>query len=195
MGFLRVWLTGYYSPDRLFEELRSRPAPHWGLFAQFLRGVLDSLVLYLPVYLMGRQPPTPSFLPFVPTEGYYLGLVWLAPVVLVAQMLVGAAVIHVLLRLLGRESDIDQIINIIGMAALIVGTVLIPWDWAMYALGVANQYVLGVTHLVIALWAIAIEAVGLNRILGVPVGLAIVLAITTIPVGLPFAVMFMRSPF
>jgi hypothetical protein len=195
MGFLRVWLTGYYSPNRLFEELRSKPAPHWGLFAQFLRGVLDSLLLYLPVYFMHREPPTPSFLPFVPTEGYYLALVWLAPVVLVAQMLMGAAVIHVLLRLLGRESDIDQIINIVGMAALIVGTVLIPWDWAMYALGVANQYVLGVSHLVIALWAIAIEAVGLKRILEVPVGLAIVLAITTIPVGLPFAVMFMRSPF
>jgi hypothetical protein len=94
-----------------------------------------------------------------------------------------------------RNSDIDQILNIIGMSALIVGAVLIPWDWAMYVLGVANQYFLGVTHLAISLWAVVIMVVGLRRLLSVPLGLGIILSIIPILVALPFAMMFMRSPF
>ncbi len=195
MSFLRTWLTGYFSPAKLIEHLRSKPAPQWGIFAQFLRGVLDSLLIYLPVALTGRVPPTPPYLSFVPTERYYFALIWMAPFVLLAELLLACVVIHVLLRLMGRHSDIDQIINIGGMSALIVGAILIPWDWAWFALGVADQYFLGISHLVISLWAVVIMAVGLRRILAVPLWLSIVLSIITIPVGLPFAMMFMRSPF
>jgi hypothetical protein len=144
---------------------------------------------------MGRIPPTPSFLSFFPTERYYFALVWLAPIILLVILLMQSIVIHVLLRLMGRQSDIDQIVNIIGMSALIVGAVLVPWDWAMYILGVADQYFLGITHLVISLWAVVLMVVGLRRLLSVPLGLSIVLSIIPIPVGLPFAIMFMRSPF
>jgi len=195
MSFLRAWLTGYYSPAQLIEHLRSKPAPHWGIFAQLLRGILDSLLLYLPASLMGRVPPTPSFLPFIPTQRYYYALIWMAPLVLLAELLMGSVVIHVLLRLMGRHSDIDQILNISGMSALVVGVVLIPWDWAWFALGVADQYFLGISHLVIDLWAVVIMVVGLRRILSVPPWLSIVLSIITILVQLPMAMMFMRSPF
>ena len=195
MSFLRAWLTGYYSPVQLIEQLRSKPAPQWGIFAQFLRGILDSLLIYLPVSLMGRVPPTHSFLSFVPTERYYTALIWMGPFVLLAEMLMGVVVIHVLLRLMGRHSDIDQIINIVGMSALIVGAVLIPWDWVWFALGGVDQYFLGISHLVISLWATVIMAVGLRRILSVPLWLGIVLSIISIPVQLPIAMMFMRSPF
>ena len=195
MSFLRAWLTGYVRPTQLIEHLRSKPAPQWGIFAQLLRGILDSLLIYLPVSLMGRVPPTPSFLSFVPTERYYFALIWMAPLVLLAVLLMGSVVIHVILRLMGRRSDIDQILNISGMSALIVGAVLIPWDWAWFALGLADQYFLGISHLVISLWAVIIEAIGLRRILSVPPWLSIVLSIITIPVALPFAIMFMRSPF
>jgi hypothetical protein len=195
MSFIRVWVTGYYSPTKLIEQLRSKPAPQWGIFASLLRGILDSLLVYLPVSLMGRVPPTPSYLSFVPTERYYFGLIWMAPIVLFVELLMGSVVIHVLLRLMGRHSDIDQIININGMSSLIVGAVLVLWDWVWFALGVANQYFLGISHLVIALWAVAIMAVGLRRILSVPLWLSIILSILIIPAGLPFAMMFMRSPF
>ena len=195
MNFLRVWLIGYFNPTKFIEQLRSKPAPQWGIFAQFLRGILDSLLIYLPVYLMGRMPSTPSFLSFVPTERYYLALVWIAPLVLLAILLMQSVVIHVLLRLMGRHSDIDQILNIIGMTGLIVGAVLILWDWAMFALGVADQYFLGISHLVISLWAVVFMVIGLRRILSVPLWLSIILSIITIPVALPFAMMFMRSPF
>ena len=110
-------------------------------------------------------------------------------------LLMQSIVIHVLLRLLNQRSDIDQILNIIGMSALIVGAVLIPWDWAMFELGVANQYFLGITHLVISLWAVVIMVVGLRRLLSVPIWLGIVLSFIPILVALPFAMMFMRSPF
>jgi hypothetical protein len=195
MDFLRAWFTGYFSPVQLIEQLRSKPAPQWGIFAQFLRGILDSLLVFLPVSLMGRVPPTPSFLSFVPTERYYSALIWMAPFVLLAEMLMGAAVVHVLLRLMGRHSDIDQILNISGISALIVGAVLIPWDWTWFALGAADQYFLGISHLVISIWAIAIMVVGLRRILSVPLWLGIALSIIVIPFQLPFAMMFMRSPF
>jgi hypothetical protein len=195
MSFLRAWLTGYYSPVQLVEQLRSKPAPQWGIFAQLLRGFLDSLLVFLPVSLMGRVPPTPSFLSFIPTERYYAALIWMGPFVLLVEMLMGVVVIHVLLRLLGRRSDIDQIINIVGLSALIVGTVLIPWDWAWFALGGVDQYFLGISHLVISLWATVIIGIGLQRILSVPLWLGIALSIISIPVQLPFAIMFMRSPF
>ena len=195
MSFLRAWLIGYYSPAQLIEQIRDKPAPQWGIFAQLLRGILVSILVYLPVSLMGRVPPTPPYLSFVPIERYYHALIWMAPFVLLAQLLMGSVVIHVILRLIGRHSDIDQILNIGGMSALVVGAVLIPWDWAWFALGAADQYFLGISHLVISLWAVVIMVVGLRRILSVPFWLSIIVIIIQFPVEVPFAMMFMRSPF
>jgi hypothetical protein len=190
-----MWWTGYSSPGQFIDILKSTPAPHWGLSAQLLRGVLDSLLIYFPVYLMGGVPPTPSFLAIFSSEQYYLTLSWLGPLVLLVILLLQAAVLHVLLRLLGYHSDIDRLINLIGMAALVVGAVLIPWDWAMFALGFVDQYLLGTTHLVISLWGVVLVTVGLRKLFSVPVGTGVWLSLLMIPIGLPFAVMFMRSPF
>jgi hypothetical protein len=195
MNFFQLWLTGYVKPMKFIDELKSKPAPQWGFYAQLLRAIFDSLLVYLPVALMGRVPPTPSYIPFIPTEHYYAALIGIAPFVLLTILLVQSVVIHVILRLMGRHSDIDQIINIVGMSSLIVGAVLIPWDWAMYALGLTDQYFLGTSHLIISLWAVVIMAVGLRRILSVPLWLSITLSVITIPAALPFAMMFMRSPF
>ena len=144
---------------------------------------------------MGRVPPTPSNLSFIPTERYYGALIWLSPPVLMAVLLMGVSFIHLSLRLLGRRSDFDQVFNIVGMAALVVGAVLIPWDWAWYAIGGVDQYFLGISHLVIGLWAAMLTVLGLKRILGIPVWLGILLSILSVPVTLPIAIMFMRSPF
>ena len=194
MSFVRVWFTGYYSPAKMIEQLRSKPAPHWGFYGQFLRAALDSLVLYLPVALMGRIPPTPSNLAFLSTEQYYWHLVWLSPIILGAEWLLASAFTHVVLRLAGRRSDFDQILNIGGMATIVVGAFLLVWDWAWFALGGADQYVLGISHLAISLWAVVIGAIGLKRILGVPIWLGVILSFLSIPIALPFGIMFMRSP-
>ena len=194
MSFVRVWFTGYYNPAKMIEQLRSKPAPHWGFYGQFLRAALDSLVLYLPVALMGRIPPTPSNLAFLSTEQYYGHLVWLSPIILGADWLLASAFTHVVLRLAGRQSDFDQILNIGGMATIVVGAFLLMWDWAWFALGGVNQYFLGITHLAISLWAVVIGAIGLKRILGVPIWLGVILTFLGIPIAMPFGIMFMRSP-
>jgi hypothetical protein len=194
MSFTRLWFLGYINPVRLIDELRTKPAPQWGLLAQLVRALLDSFLLYLPLALMGLVPPTPSNLSFLPTEHYYAALIGLAPVVLIAEQLMQAAVIHVVIRLTGRQSSFDQIVNIAGMAALVVGAFLLVWDWLWFAIGGVDQYFLGYSHLLISLWAVVISVIGLKRILGVPAWLAALLSLLAMPVALPFAIMFMRSP-
>ena len=65
MSFMRVWFTGYYNPVKMIESLRSKPAPHWGFYGSSYGQRSTSLLLYLPVALMGRIPPTPSNLSFI----------------------------------------------------------------------------------------------------------------------------------
>jgi len=194
MSFFRLWILGYINPVKMVDELQAKPAPHWGLFAQLVRALLDAFLLYLPLSLLGMVPPTPSNLSLFPTEQYYGTLVWLSPIVLIAELLMQAAVIHVVIRLSGRHSSFDQVVNIIGMAALVVGAVLLVWDWAWISIGGVDQYFLGYSHLAISLWALAITVIGLKRILAVPVWLGSLLALLAMPVALPFAIMFMRSP-
>lgn len=194
MSFVRLWFTGYFHPARMMEQLRLKPAPHWGFYGMFLRAALDSLLLYLPLALTGRIPPTPSNLSFLPTEQYYWHLIWLSPIVLAAQWLLPSAFVHVVLRFTGRHSDFDQVLNIFGMSALVVGAFILVWDWTWLAVGGIDQYVLGISHLIISLWAVAIETIGLKRILGVPIWLGANLSFLEIPLALPFGIMFMRSP-
>jgi hypothetical protein len=195
MSFLRLWLTGYVHPVRFVDELKTKPAPQWGLYAQFLRAIMDSLLIYLPVALLGRIPPTPSFIAAIPTEHYYAALIGLGPVVLIAQLLMSSAFLHVGIRLSGRSGDFDRIMNLVGMAALVVGATLIPWDWLWFAIGGVDQIFLGISHLLISLWAALLTVLGLRRMFHVPVWLGILLSILVIPVSLPFGIMFMRSPF
>ena len=101
---------------------------------------------------------------------------------------------HLILRISNRKSDIDQILNISGFVALAIGSVLILWDWIWVLLGGMNQYGLGISHLLIDIWGIAIATVGFKRILGVPIWLGILLNLIGMAVTLPIAIMFMRSP-
>lgn len=194
-SFFRTWLTGYVNPSRMVQGLTGRPAPHWGLYAQLLRALLDSLLLYLPLHLMGRAPATPSYLTFLPTESYYLALTLLAPLFLVGQWLLLGAGTHLILRLLGRHSDVDQILNVTGMAALVVGAFLVIWDWLWIGAGWEHAIALGISHLVLDIWGIVITALGFERTMGVPIWLGTILSLTTIVVGVPLAAVFMRAPF
>jgi hypothetical protein len=194
-GFLRAWLAGYSSPGRFAEALEAKSTPLWGLCAVGLRGLLDALLVYLPVALLGRTPPEPSYLTLLPTEGYYLTLVWLAPLVFLAQWLLGAAVLHIGLRLSGRPSDMDRILNLTGMASLVVGAVLIPWDWFWLLVGGVDQYLLGVSHLLIDIWWFVLVVTGLRRSLGIGAGRAIALSALAFAAAFPLAVLLMRAPF
>lgn len=194
MSFFQTWLAGYYNPSRVVDGLQTGPAPRWGVYAQVIRVLLDALFLYLPLALMGRQPSTPSYLTFLPTENYYLVSVFLAPVFILAQWLLLSVIVHVILRLAGQPSDVDQILNVTGMAGLIAGAVLIAWDWAWVIVGWHDVVLLGVSHLVLVVWAMAITVLGFRRILGLPVWLAIALNVLWLGLGEPLGAIFMRAP-
>jgi hypothetical protein len=194
MSFIQLWLYGYTHPGRFIDGLAHVPAPRWGFYGALLRALFDSFLLYLPLFLLGRVPPLESYLPFIPTERYYGALVWLGPLVLVGYWLLGAGVMHLPLRLLGKPSDYDLILNISGMVALVVGSALLLWDWLWIVVGGLDQVALGISHLVIDLWAVALTAAALKRLLGVPLWLGVLLNLLVILAWLPFGMMFMRSP-
>jgi hypothetical protein len=110
------------------------------------------------------------------------------------QWLLGGAAIQVLLRLSKLRSDIDQILNVTGMATLVVGAFLVVWDWFWLVMGGMSQYTLGISHLVIDIWWIVIIVTGLKRMLSVPVWLGILLCLLSIAFAIPLAFMFMSSP-
>jgi len=195
MNFAQVWFTGYINPVRFVDTLKSKPAPHWGFYAQVLRSLMDSLLLYLPVAFLGRQPPTPSYLTFIPTDQYYMALIWLTPLVFMTEWLLGAVVIHIGLRLSKLPSDIDQILNLTGMASLVLAAFLVVWDWFWFAMSGVNQYFLGISHLIIDIWWFVIVVIGLKRMCDVPVKYGILMSILAFVVALPFAIIFMRAPF
>ena len=195
MDFLKLWFLGYRKPIKFVEILQGKPAPQWGLYAQILRGLLDSLLLYLPLSLLGRIPPTPPYLTFFQTEDYFTVLIFLTPFVFITQWLLGAAVIHMLLRLHNRPSSIDQILTLTGMASLVIAAFLLVWDWSWLLIGFGNQYILGISHLVIDIWYFVLVITGLKKILGVPYWMGFYLNLLSIVVTFPLTILFMRSPF
>ena len=195
MNFVPVWLLGYKNPVRFVKALNDKPAPQWGLIAVILRSLMVSFLTYLPVALLGRIPPTPSYLTVIPAETYYLTLVWLTPLVFLTEWLLGAAVIHLCLRLRKSPSNMDHILNITGMAGLVLGPVLIAWDWFWFFMGGGNQYFLGITHLMIDLWWFVIVVIGLKELLGVPARVGIVTSLFAFVTAMPLAILFMRAPF
>ena len=116
------------------------------------------------------------------------------PLILGAEWLLSPVFTHVVLRRTGRRSDFDQVLNIAGMATIVVGAFLLVWDWSWFALGGVDQYFLGISHLTISPWAVVISTIGLKLILGVPAWLGTLLSFLGIPIALPFGIMFMRSP-
>ncbi len=194
MNYVKLWFTAYINPRKFSDELIMAPAPAWGFFAALQRGLMDSLLIYLPIYLLGKVPPTPSNLSFIPTENYYGGLIVLAPIILLTEWLLSSSLMHLILRLSKKKSDIDQLLNISGFTALAIGTVLIVWDALWLVVGGMTQYRLGISHLIINVWAVVITTIALKRVLKVPVWLGIVLNIIGMAVSMPFAIMFMRSP-
>jgi hypothetical protein len=194
MDFLRIWLTGYLNPSRMVGELAKKPAPLWGFYGQLCRAALDSLLLYLPLALMGREPSTPSYLSFLSNDVYYAASVFLMPIFLLAQWLLLSVTVHSVLRLSGWRSDVDQILNITGMVALVVGAFLVVWDWGYILLGGRDPIFLGMSHLMLDIWVVYITVIGFRRLLGIPTWLAILLNVLWLLLGLPLAILFVRGP-
>ena len=194
LDFLLAWFTGLHNPVRMIEMLKGKPAPLWGLKGTLLRALLDSLLVYLPLAIMGREPTFPSWLSFVSTDSYYSVSVFLFPVYLVGLWLLLSSLIHLIIRISGFRSNIDQIMNISGMAALIVGSVLVFWDWIWIAAGWKNEILLGISHILFSVWALVIASIGFKRILGLSTRFSIFLNVIWILAGMPLSMIFVRPP-
>jgi hypothetical protein len=119
MDFLALWFTGLLHPLRAMEALRTRPAPLWGLTAVLVRFVGTSLLVTLPLALLGRTPFTPSYLEFIRTDEYYRVWVFVLPLFGVVTWLLMSSFAQLVLRLSAHHTDFDRIANVVGMAMLI----------------------------------------------------------------------------
>jgi hypothetical protein len=192
--FFQLWWNAYAHPSRFAEGLGAVKGPFLGLKASLLRAALDSLLIFLPLHWMGRIPPTPSFLTLIPTESYYLALVWIAPLIFLVYWLFGSALTHVCLRAARLQSDMDVLLNLGGTVGLAIGTVLVVYDWVFILTGWGNQWLLGGMHLIIDGWGIAISVIAMKRLLGTPTWLGVLLNLLAIAAWMPFGIVVMRSP-
>ncbi len=194
IGPLQLWLAALFHPSRAFEEFRCKPAPQWGLYATLLRALFIMLIWYLPLYLLGMKPSPPSYLTFVPTENYYAASMIIFPLYNVAIWLLFSALAYVVLRLGDWKSDIDQILNIGGIAGLVFQPVISLLDWIGIVPGWHSlPVVLGISHLCIDCWVIVWVAKGYNRILGLPIWLGAGLTLLVTIMNIPLAMLFLRG--
>ena len=193
MNFIQVWLLGLVNPSRAFDEVRKKPAPLWGFWAILVRYVVTALTTTLALHLLGRTPFVPSYLTFLPTENYFTAEIFFMPVFGLAVWLLGSAVVHLCLRLAGRPSGFDWILNVIGFALLIVMPVVWLLDWLSVALNVYAAGVIPVIHVLLSLWEVALIGIGLTKLEGLHVLPACLLGLIFIGgVYIPLAILFVR---
>ena len=194
-GFLRVVLLGYWNPAQFAEAVRDVPNPGWGLLAVLIRAAMDSLFIYLPPALMGWRPWPDPTITFLHAETYYWFLVWFTPVFMLFLWVYLAGVTHVVLRLTRRRTDMDFVLNVGGFVQLVVGAVLVVWDWGYFALGMRNPVALGITHWILAQWGTVLVIVAYRKSLDLPVWFTLALYIFTAAASYPIIMLVMRSPF
>ena len=194
MSFFRLWLTCYLNPGRAFEALRDKPAPLWGLYGMLLRGLIVGMVWYLPRALMGLRPAMAPALPFPPVESYYWHLLWYFPVFEVAKWLLLGAVMHLVLRLARLPNDYDAILNVSGIATVVIDPAIRIWDWIVFAAGWSeNTVLMGAAHaLIFWPWGIVLFVIGLRKLLGLTARVVVPLYLLTSVLFMPLATTFLR---
>jgi len=163
MSFLQVWSLGIVNPPAAFDELRKKPAPSWGFWAIIVRFVVTSLTSILALRLLGRKPFVPSWLTFLSTDNYYDAEIFFLPLFGLVGWLLGSGVVHLILRLAGKKSDFDWILNVIGWGLLVVMPAVWLLDWFSIALDVYGGGLVPIVHALISLWEVALFGIGLSK--------------------------------
>ncbi len=192
MSFVQVWLSGLINPIRSLEELKDKPAPYWGLLAVLTRFIPTSLIVTFPLFLLGREPFYPSYLTFLPTQNYYMAQVIFLPIFGLIIWLLMSACAHVVMRLVGKGSDFDLVLNIVGMGMLIPMPVVWVWDVTMIALNLYLLPVMAVSHTLFQLWEASIEALGFIKLLRLRVIPAVCLSLIINAIYIALAAIFIR---
>lgn len=192
MTFLRIWLLGLTKPSRMFDELRQKPAPFWGLWAVLIRFIVTSLTTTLALYLLGRLPFAPSRLTFLPVEDYYRAQILFLPLWGLGIWLLMASMAHVFIRLARKRSNFDQILNVIGMGMLVPMPAVWLFDWTAIGSSFYTMMPMAISHSVFQLWEVGIEATGLNKLLGLRLPVAVTVPIVINVVYVLLAMTFIR---
>jgi hypothetical protein len=98
---------------------------------------------------------------------------------------------HVLLRVAGKGSDMDRILNIVGLGMLIPMPVLWACDIAMIALNIFALPWSALSHATVQVWEASLEALGFRRLLRLrplpAIGIALVINALYIGLAIIFA--------
>jgi hypothetical protein len=193
MNYFQLYVTAVLHPARAFDEIRSRPAPLWAFKVLLVFNLLISATSTLARYLLGQDVLLPSSLTFLPDENYLLAQIFFLPVLRMAQWLLSGAIVHLGIRLAGKPSDMDQILNIAGVIYLVVMPYTFLIDWTLIALNAFNsQVVVGLHGVVDLVWSLALLVIGLRRLLGIETKLALIVSLISSAVGAPLLGLFAR---
>ncbi len=193
MNYFQLYVTAVLHPARAFDEIRSRPAPLWAFKVLLFFNLLISATSTLARYLLRQDVLMPSALTFLPDENYLLAQIFFLPIVRMAAWLLNAAVVHLSLRLAGKPSNMDQILNIAGVIYLVVMPYTFLVDWTLIALNAFDsQIVVGLHGVVDLVWSLALGVIGLRRLLGIETKLALTVSLIGSAVGMPLLALLAR---
>jgi hypothetical protein len=157
-----------------------------------LRFIVTSITSVLALYLLKRLPFAPSYLSFLPVENYYRAELFFLPVWGVGVWISMGGIAHVIIRMSGKQSNLDLILNIVAMGMIIPMPFLWLWDWSSIAIGhyhVVNQ---AISHSIAQLWEATIQALAFRKLLRLKTSFAFSLAIVINVVFVLMANIFIR---
>jgi hypothetical protein len=192
MNLAAMWFYGVSKPDRMLYALLTKPAPSYGLMLVSLRFIVTSLTSILSLYLLKRLPFAPSYLSFLSEENYYGAELFFLPVWGIGVWILMGGIAHVTIRISGKQSSVDSILNIIAMGMIVPMPFLWLWDWGSIAIGhyqVINQ---AVSHSVAQLWEATIQALAFRKLLRLKTSFAFTLAIIINIIYILMATIFIR---
>jgi Yip1 domain len=193
MNYFQLYLAGVFHPARAFDDIRTRPAPLWAFKVVLFFNLLISATSTLARYLLGQNMLMPSALTFLPDEHYLLAQIFFLPVVRMAAWLLNAAIIHLGIRLAGKPSDMDLILNMAGVGYLVIMPYTFLVDWTTIALNAFNSNIIVGLHGVVDLmWSLALSVIGLRQLLGIETKLALTVSLISSAVGIPLLALFAR---
>jgi hypothetical protein len=155
--------------------------------------VVTSLSSILALRLLNRTPFYPSYLTFLATDQYYTAEIFFLPLFGLACWLLASALVHLILRGMGKESDFDWILNVVGFGLLIPMPVTWLVDWTTIALNVYGRGMTPLIHAFISVWEIVLISVGLAKMEEAQPWIYVLLAILVkVGVFIPLAALLVR---
>jgi hypothetical protein len=191
--FLRLWFIGITRPSSAFQMLERKPAPAWGLISTLVRFIGTSITSILALRLINFKPFVPSYLTFLNDSNYYRVEIFFLPLFGIGAWLLSSALVHLILRISGRESNIDWIMNVIGFALLVVMPAVWLLDWGGIAFNFYGASFTIPIHAGVSIWEVILIGMGLKRLgnLGWVVALLLGLVVKA-GVYIPLAAIFVR---